>query len=57
MPLQGNGFLYLGEMGKDLNEDKYVELNTKHIPFKMDFIWPAEHKNVGDCKDSDCLEI
>jgi len=47
MALQGNGFLYIGKMGKDADENKLVEENQKHIPFKMDFIYPAEHKNVG----------
>jgi len=56
MPLQGNGFLYIGKMGNNLDVKKNVEVDAKFIPWKMDYVFPAEHKGV--CADEDkCLEI
>jgi len=46
MPLQGNGFLYIGKMGNNDDVEKHVEVGDKFIPWKMDYVYPAEHLGV-----------
>jgi len=56
MPLQGNGFLYIGPMGNNDDVKKHVEVGDKFIPWKMDYVFPAEHLGVCAAEDN-CLEI
>jgi len=56
MPLQGNGFLYIGEMGNNDMVEKHVEVGDKFIPWNMAFVYPAEHLGVCTAEEK-CLEI